>query len=174
MHFVENPPFDRSEGSGDAPVVVFGPVPDDLTELQSRFVDAFIQLGGNAYAAAEAAGYGKSDGMGLRNLAKPKIQNEIVRRLKVQGGTVLAIAIGALLRVIENPASDEKAVTQAALGLMDRFGMAPPRGPAVAVQVNQTNVNGHQAQSILAEVLAAREARLSGKAEPVLIEGNGA
>lgn len=174
MHFVENPPFDRSEGSGDAPVVVFGPVPDDLTELQSRFVDAFIQLGGNAYAAAEAAGYGKSDGMGLRNLAKPKIQNEIVRRLKVQGGTVLAIAIGALLRVIENPASDEKAVTQAALGLMDRFGMAPPRGPAVAVQVNNNNVNGHQAQSILAEVLAAREARLSGKAEPVLIEGNGA
>lgn len=174
MHFIENLPENRNEGSEERPVVVFGPVPEDLTELQSYFVDAFIQLGGNASAAAEVAGYGKGDSMGIRNLAKPKIQNEIVRRLKIQGGSVLAVAIGALLRIIENPASDEKAVTQAALGLMDRFGMAPPRGPAVAVQVNNNNVNGHQAQSILAEVLAAREARLSGKAEPVLIEGNGA
>jgi hypothetical protein len=139
--------------------VVFAPVPEGFTELQSRFIDAFIQIG-KGEAAALAAGYGEGGAaqIAMRNLAKPKVQREIERRLKQQGGSALAIAITRLVKVCEE-SDDDKAAVSAALGLMDRFGMSPPRGPLVAIQNN--NIGGEQAQSILIEVQKARERRLA-------------
>ncbi len=155
----DNPPVVIEQGCVAAPLSLVTLPPEGLTDLQSRFVDAFIQNGGRAGEAAVTAGYGGgAENMGLRNLAKPKLQAEIVRRLKLQHGSALAAAIGRLLKIIET-SEDDRAAVAASLGLMDRFGMAPPKGPAI---VNNIAVmNGHQAQSILAEVQQRREQRLA-------------
>ena len=132
---------------------------DGLNDQQRAFCQAFIDHRGNIEQAASAAGYrGGAANMGTRNLAKPKIQAEIARRLRLQAGSALAKALDALFRVIET-STDHKAVVQAALGIMDRFGMAPPKGPAVAVQVN--NLPGSAAQTILMQVMQARQRRLT-------------
>jgi hypothetical protein len=153
------------EGSGSLPVVQFHATPDGFTDLQSRFCDAFIQLGGNGKKAALAAGYAEvsAEGMGIRNLANPKINAEILRRLKLQGSTLLAIALGGLLRIIET-SSDPKAVVQACVAICDRFGLSVPKGPAVAVQINNT-VNGDGAQALLQEIWEERQKRIANDAE---------
>lgn len=155
------------EGSVSASVSVVTPTPDGFTELQSAFIDHYIALGGKGEAAALAAGYGAGGAaqIAMRNLAKPKVQDEIQRRLKMQGGSALAIAITRLLKIIET-STDDRAAVAASLGLMDRFGMAPPKGPAI---VNNIAVmNGNAAQAILIDVQQRREqrlARLSGPAD---------
>ena len=160
--------MDGLQGEGDggasvqAPLAVVVQAPaDGLTDQQRAFCQAFIDERGQIEAAAIAAGYGGgAKNMGTRNLAKPKIQAEIARRLKLQAGSALAIALGALFRIIES-SDDPRAVVQAALGIMDRFGMAPPKGPAVAVQVN--NVSGDAAQQLLRSVWDSRAARLEAE-----------
>lgn len=159
--------MDGSQGDDDAvasvqrPLTVIAQVPNDgLNDQQRAFCQAFIEERGNIEAAAIAAGYGGgARNMGTRNLAKPKIQAEIARRLKLQAGSALAIALGALFKVIEE-SDDPRAVVQAALGIMDRFGMAPPKGPAVAVQVN--NLGGTAAQELIRDIWNGRQARISG------------
>jgi hypothetical protein len=153
------------EGSVSGPVTLITPTPDGLTDLQSAFIDAFIQNGGRAGEAAVTAGYGGgAENMGLRNLAKPKIQAEIQRRLKTQAGSALAAAIGRLLKIIET-STDDRAAVAAALGLMDRFGMAPPKGPAI---VNNIAVmNGNAAQAILIEVQERRQQRLAQHSDAI-------
>lgn len=148
------------EGSVSASVAVVTPAAEGFTDLQSAFIDQYIILGGHAEKAALAAGYGAGGAaqIAMRNLAKPKIQNEIVRRLKMQSGSALAAAIGRLLKIIET-STDDRAAVAASLGLMDRFGMAPPKGPAV---VNNIAVmNGNAAQAILIEVQERRQQRLA-------------
>lgn len=166
----ENPGSVIVEGSVAAPSVLRAPDQQhgkSFTDLQDRFVDHFIALGGKGTEAALAAGYGEGGAANIaqRNLANPKIQAEIARRLKLQTGSALATALGALFEVIED-GEDERARVQAALGIMDRFGMAPPKGPAI---VNNVAVmNGNTAQSILIDVQQRREqrlARLSGPAD---------
>lgn len=153
------------EGSASAPAALVAPAADGFTDLQSAFMDAFIANGGKGGDAAVTAGYGGgAEGMALRNLAKPKIQAEIARRIKLQTGSALAIAIGALFQVIEE-GEDERARVQAALGIMDRFGMAPPKGPAT--QVNIGVMNGNAAQAILVDVQQRREQRLAKQSDVI-------
>lgn len=155
-----NPPFVSFGDSVSEADLACAPEIEHLTELQSRFVWAFILTGGKAERSAELAGYGGgAKNMAFRNLAKRKVQDAIADKLKLQPGSALALSIGGLMRIIET-GKDERAVVAAALGLMDRFGMAPPKG-APMVQVNNLNVNGEQAQSILADVQAARQQRLA-------------
>lgn len=151
------------EGSVAGPLTLVTPTPDGLTDLQSRFCDAFIENGGRAGEAAVTAGYGGgAEGMGLRNLAKRKIQDEIERRVRMQRGSALAIALHRGLDIIQN-SDDDRAAVAALLGIMDRFGMAPPKGPAI---VNNIAVmNGNQAQAILVEVQERRQRRLSGRSD---------
>lgn len=158
------------EGSGDDCPVLWSPTPEGFTELQSRFVDAFIQLGGKGREAAIAAGYSEvsAQTMALRCLSAPKIVEEIGRRLKLQGPTLLAAAIGGLIRVIEK-SDDSRAVVQAAIALCDRFGLSAPKGPAVAVQIN-TGTSSDVAQALLAEVAAARAERLAREERAARIE----
>ncbi|HEX8420913.1 MAG TPA: terminase small subunit [Sphingomonas sp.] len=133
-------------------------VKDGLTAMQRAFCEEFVANGGRSGAAAVAAGYGGgAEQMGMRNLAKKRIQEDIERRVKLSRGSGLAMAMGRLLKVIEH-SSDDKAAVQAALGLMDRLGMAPPRGPGTTVNVNTMTAN--TAQSILIEVANARQERL--------------
>lgn len=137
----------------------FGPDRERFTELQRRFIREFVANGGDGSAAAVAAGYGGgASGMAIRNLAKQRIQAEIVRRIRLQSGSALAIAVGRLMKIAET-STDDRAAVAAALGLMDRFGMAPPKGPSVNVQVNN-NFGNSEAQSILTEVVQRREQRL--------------
>lgn len=136
----------------------FGPDPHRFTELQKAFIREFVANGGKAEAAAISAGYGGgAQGMAMRNLAKPRVQAEIQRRLRLQCGSALAVAVGRLMKIAET-STDDRAAVAAALGLMDRFGMAPPKGPAVNVQVN--NFGNSEAQSILSEVVERRTQRL--------------
>lgn len=134
--------------------------PTKLTAQQESFVYAFLDNGGNAAAAALTAGY-SHDTYGSRVLAKKHVQAEIARRVKLQTGSALAIALTGLFRVIESPGSDERAVVAAALGLMDRFGMAVPKGPMVAIQNNTLVGGAQQVADILADVAKKRADRLA-------------
>jgi hypothetical protein len=155
----ENLPDIGDEGSGDEPVIRYAPTPEGFTDMQSRFCDAFIALGGKGEQAAIEAGYSPGGAMNIaiRNMASPKINGEIIRRLKLSGSSALAVAIGGLLRIIER-SKDDKAVVAASIALMDRFGMAPPKGPGVTVNVN--NMTGDGVQALINEVWQAREMRL--------------
>lgn len=165
-----NLPESCDEGSVCEPSVLFTPTPEGYTELQSRFVDAFVQLGGKGELAAIEAGYSHitAGNMAVRNLSQPKIVALLNERLKAQGPTALAIAIGGLLRIIEH-SKDDKAVVQASVALCDRFGLSVPRGPAVQVNVN-TAAASDVAQALLAEVAAARTERLAREERAARIE----
>lgn len=52
-----------------------------LTEKQTKFVDYYIETGGNATEAARKAGYKKPNPQGSENLAKPSIKAAIDARL---------------------------------------------------------------------------------------------
>ncbi len=52
-----------------------------LTEKQTRFVDYYIETGGNATEAARMAGYKKPNPQGCENLAKPSVKSAIDARL---------------------------------------------------------------------------------------------
>lgn len=54
-----------------------------LTEKQIKFVDYYIETGGNATEAARKAGYSKktAEAIGLENLGKPRIKSAIDARL---------------------------------------------------------------------------------------------
>jgi hypothetical protein len=136
-----------------------------LTDLEVRFAQAFVENGGKIGEAALTAG-ASHETYGHRVLARKKVQDEIARRVKLQAGSALAIAFSGLIRVIESAESDERAVVAAALGLMDRFGMAPPKGPSVAVQVNNVgNPGAQQVSAVLQQIFERRQARL-GQAKP--------
>nr|WP_277998543.1 hypothetical protein [Sphingomonas liriopis] len=106
-----------------------------------------------------AAGYAESgaSNMATRNLLKPQIQAEIERRVKMGRGSALLAGTSALFKVLDK-GSDERAIVTAATALLDRFGMAPPKGPAT--QVNLNVMNGSAAQAILVEVQERRQQRL--------------
>lgn len=148
------------QDSVSAAALDHAPMIEGLSDRQSRFVWAYLLTEGNAAQSAELAGYGAGakNGIGLRNLAKAKVQKAIADRVKLNTGVALAKAMSAALRIIET-GKDERAIVAAAFGLMDRCGMAPPRGPTVAVQINNS-IGSSEAQSILADVQRARQARL--------------
>jgi len=57
---------------------------EGLTEKQRRFCEAFAENGGNAFAAARAAGYRKPKQQGSENLEKPGIRAAIDAMRKEQ------------------------------------------------------------------------------------------
>lgn len=136
---------------------------DGLSERQRTFVDFYCSgvpkeiagtdediPPGNAGEAAKASGYAVSGAanMASRNLLNPKVQAEVERRVKAGRGSGLLAGTSALLKIVEK-GTDERAVVAAAVALLDRFGMAPPKGPSVAVQVNNTMVNAGEASAVL-------------------------
>lgn len=133
-----------------------------LTPLELAFAQQFVLNGGKIEEAAIDAGYGGgAKNMGTRNLCKPRVQAYIAELVKRQSGSALAMAYQALGKIVTQ-GKDERAVVAAAVALMDRFGMAVPKGPLVAIQNNV--VSGSEAQAIIAEVHAARQKRLTAPA----------
>ena len=121
---------------------------------------------GDGLRAAIQAGYADSGAanMACRMLLQPRFQEEIERRVKAGRGSMLLAARTAIVGVLEH-GTDERAVVAAAVAAFDRFGLAPPRGPAAVVNV--AVMNGPAAQGVLADVMRAREERLA-KASPAL------
>lgn len=148
------------------PVTPPAPTPERFTEMQSAFLEAFCsddpELRGQGEASAIAAGYAPENARNAsyRNLLKPRVQEEILRRVKAQSGTALMKAMDRAVRIIEH-SKDDAAAARVLLGLMDRLGMAPPRGPSVNVNVTNNSVDAAGAFSILAQVVQAREQRLN-------------
>lgn len=147
---------------------------DGLSERQRAFVDAYVcgipaeetldgveVRPGQGIAAAIAAGYAEvsARNMANRNLLNPKVQAEIEARVRAGRGSVLLAGVSALLEVVEK-GQDERARVGAATALLDRFGMAPPKGPSVAVQINNTTVSASEASSVLTLIAEREKARL--------------
>lgn len=171
MHdiFDDDPPLPLIAGSVTGPVVtieqaseavetaVSGP-PRAFTDLQWAFMQAFIENGGKAGDAAITAG-ASHDTYGIRILAMPKVQEELVRRIKLQSGTALAIALSAIFKVIET-SSDDKAIVSAAFGLMDRYGMSAPKG-GTSIHIGDNNIDARQASAVLVQVAERAAKRLA-------------
>ncbi|WP_294138354.1 terminase small subunit [Sphingomonas sp.] len=173
----ENPGLVIVEGSVLASTASRARNDDGLNELQTSFIDFYCSgvpaalcgrdedaPPGDGLAAALAAGYRESGAanMATRNLLKPKIQAEIERRVKMGRGSALLAGTMALFKIMDK-GSDERAIVTAATAVLDRFGMAPPKGPAT--QVNIGVMNGNAAQAILVEVQQRRQQRIAQQSD---------
>lgn len=176
MQPIEKPSDMLIEGSVSAsrplPARVADAFDDGLTERQRTFVDFYCSgvpkeiagseediPAGKGCDAAKAAGYAESGAfaMASRNLLNPKVQDEIERRVKAGRGSALLVATTALFRQVEH-GSDERAVVTAAMALLDRFGMAPPRGPLIDARTVNNNISGPEASAVL-QMIADRAAQ---------------
>jgi hypothetical protein len=149
------------EGSVTASVVSPAPDTDGLNDRQAAFVDAYCDNGGDGQAAALAAGYADSSAanMGTRNLLKPAIQSAIEQRVRAGRGSALLKATERLFRIMED-SEDDRAVVQAAVAVMDRYGMAVPKAPLI--DARSVNVGAKEASGVLA-LIAERIAARSGE-----------
>lgn len=98
-----------------------------LTELQDRFIDAYVTNGGRIEAAAIEAGYSEASArtLGGRLLKDDKVLAEIYRR------TVCRVASGApkALHIVETLAQSsrsDKVRLEAAMDLLNRAGLRAP------------------------------------------------
>lgn len=132
-----------------------------LSPLQRDFALHFVATGGKARRAAILAGYGAPSAhiSAHRNLVNPKVLAEIKRLSLVNIQSALPVAIRTLIDICLH-SKDDKARAMAANSLLDRGGMAAPKG---GVQVNVgVQVNGGQVQALIGEIWNAKQARVSG------------
>lgn len=133
----------------------------DLSPLERIFVDTFVATGGNARAAAIAAGIdeGKAAVQACRWLCKRRVADYIFKTCQRMVHASLPVAIKALMDIAADPEALRKDRIKAATSLLEHGGMAAPKG---GVQVNVgVAVNGNQAQQLIASVWDARSKRLS-------------
>lgn len=98
-----------------------------LTELQDRFVDAYVANGGRIEKAAIEAGYSETSArtLGSRLAKDPRILQEIYRRTVEQ----IALAAPKALATVERLATtarSEKVQLEAAADLLNRAGIKAP------------------------------------------------
>lgn len=136
--------------------------PRFLTDKQQAWARHFVLNGGNANQAAIAAGFTNSGNAAYRMLVHPQVMAE-VRRLSVMNmEAALPRTIERLIAIMENPATPAQAAVNAAIAIMDRAGLKPKSSPLVAIQNNTYNqASGSAVQQAIAEIWAARDARLS-------------
>lgn len=133
-----------------------------LTQKQREFCRAYVFNGGNGRQAAIAAGYKSPDTSAYSVLLHPSVMIEIRRLSMLNAEAKLPVAIKRLVEIIEDPKTPAQAAVNAALGLMDRAGLKPKSSPLVAIQNNTYNqASGSAVQQAIAEIWAARDARLS-------------
>lgn len=102
-------------------------IPSDLTPQQAAFVDAYVANGGQATAAAKAAGYAQGSARVSGNrLLK---QDKVLRHIHDRTIAALAAAAPAALNTLERlarSAKSERVRREAASDLLDRVGMRAP------------------------------------------------
>ena len=110
-----------------------------LTALQERFVCSYVENGGNARAAARAAGYGPGTAVtyGHRLLSNPLIVRAIYDRTAISLGTHLPAALSKLAK-LSRSASSEYVALEASRDLLDRAGLSAPKKVNVSGGVNVT------------------------------------
>lgn len=132
-----------------------------LSAQERIFCDVFVANGGKAGEAARAAGYAdaSADVTACKLLCRKRVADRIEHLCKQFVHTQLPVAIQTLVLA----AGDEKALwkdrIKAATSLLERGGMAAPKG-GVNVSVGVA-VDGQKAQAIIASVHEARSARMS-------------
>lgn len=112
-----------------------------LTPMQVGFVEEFVDNGGNARAAAKAAGYAASgaDSYASKMLRNPQILKAIHLRCVMQLGRAVPKAIKAVTGLATN-ANSEYVKLQAAQDVLDRVGLSAPKrvdvSGGVSVQID--------------------------------------
>lgn len=96
-----------------------------MTDMQKRFSLEFASNGGNATAAAKAAGYSAKSAheQGRQLLENPKVQEAIMRelmRLRFRSGS---IGLEAMISIATNERVSAAARVSAARSLMEHAGM---------------------------------------------------
>jgi phage terminase small subunit len=100
-------------------------MPAPMTEMQERFAVEFAMNGGDATAAAIAAGYSEKSAcdIGRRTLALPHIQVAVLRELTKLRFRSGAIGLNAMIQVATNEKAPAAARVSAARSLMEHAGM---------------------------------------------------
>lgn len=132
-----------------------------LSILQRNFAREFVANGGKATEAAIAAGYAAPSARisATKCLCNPRVGHEIERLSRTFIYSGLPAAIHRLFGIIMNPETKDRDALKAVNSLLERAGMAAPKG---GLQVNVgVQVNGQQAQALIGEVWQAKQARLS-------------
>lgn len=136
--------------------------PRFLTDQQRLWARYFVLNGGNANEAARSAGYGSPSHAAYRCLVHPQVMAEVRRLATLNMEAALPRTINRLIEIMENPATPAQAAVNAAIAIMDRAGLKPKSSPLVAIQNNTYNqASGSAVQQAIAEIWAARDARLS-------------
>jgi phage terminase small subunit len=136
-----------------------------LSEAERIFVDVFIGNGGQATAAAIAAGLPEASASvaACRMLCKRRVADAILARCQTFLQTAIPVALKALFDIAGDEQALRKDRIKAATCILEHGGMAAPKG---GVQVNVgVQVNGEQAQRLIGSVWSAKQARLSGIAD---------
>lgn len=119
-------------------------VPDErqfphLTELQERFVHAYVANGGKLSAAAKTAGYAAKSGHveAHRLMRKPAVIRAIYDATALSMGAHLPAALNKLAK-LSDKAKSEYVQLEASKDLLDRAGLAAPKKVNVAGSLNVT------------------------------------
>lgn len=135
--------------------------PSALSIMQREFARAYVVNGGKGTEAALAAGYaeGSAHVASSRNLVNPRVAAEIVRLSRSLIHAALPVAIQCLVELVTNEEVKPEIRRKAANDLLERGGMATEKA-GVHLNVG-VQVNGGQAQRLIAEVWDAKQQRLS-------------
>lgn len=147
-----------SENSGAATVMSSSPETKTLTQLQRRFVEAYVRLG-SVTRAAQEAGLGthprSSQASGSRLLAMPHVQAALREELAQRVEGQAPAALNVLLDVMNDPAALPRDRIRAAEAVLDRGFLS--RTSRLEATVEHTS----NPADLIRAVWEAREARLA-------------
>lgn len=132
-----------------------------LTEKQTKFVDYYIETGGNATEAARRAGYKKPNPQGCENLAKPSVKAAIDARLaelKSQRTADATEVLEYLTAVMRGQQMDETVVVE---------GTGDGRSSARKMQVRVASRDRNKAAELLGRVYGIYNDKLKLENAPV-------
>lgn len=139
-----------------------------LTEKQIKFVDYYIETGGNATEAARKAGYSKktAEAIGLENLGKPRIKAAIDARLaelKSQRTADATEVLEYLTAVMRGQQMDETVVVE---------GTGDGRSSARKMQVRVASRDRNKAAELLGRVygIYSDKLKLENAPVPVIVD----
>lgn len=132
-----------------------------LTEKQTKFVDYYIETGGNATEAARRAGYKKPNPQGSENLAKPSVKAAIDARLaelKSQRTADATEVLEYLTAVMRGQQMDETVVVE---------GTGDGRSSARKMQIRVASRDRNKAAELLGRVYGIYNDKLKLENAPV-------
>jgi hypothetical protein len=119
-----------------------------LTDRQKRFALEYASNGGNATAAAKAAGYSSKSAheQGRQNLEIPHVQEAIHKELMRQRFRSGAIGLEAMIQIATNEKAPPAARVSAARSLLEHAGMV---GTAKEVLDNRADADNQAGEGAI-------------------------